>query len=46
MSVNVLIAFYSRSGSTEALARSIAAGANPPAQRYGCGARASWSMLR
>jgi NAD(P)H dehydrogenase (quinone) len=27
MSVNVLVAFYSRSGSTEALARSIAEGA-------------------
>jgi len=41
--VNVLIAFYSRTGVTEALAKAIAEGRSGKAPRFACAARGnSW----
>ena len=46
MATNLLIAFYSRNGSTEALAQSIAEGARTEGRRSACAGRATWSARR
>jgi len=46
MTTRVLIAFYSRGGVTEALAKAVAEGAKPRALKCGCAARASSSGKR